>query len=125
MWYNLAAPPPPERLIGVQIPASPFFIGRFKYKHKHKHNMAIKTITVTENAYSQIKKLKHGDESFSELFTRIAAEKSNNINKYFGILKEEGINMEKIRTLYGKIREDTSIALEKRHQKIQVNKRVD
>ena len=87
--------------------------------------MAIKTITITENAYSQIKKLKVGDESFSELFTRIATEKSNNINKYFGILKEEGTNMEKIRTRYGKIREDTSIAIEKRQKNIKWNKKVD
>ncbi|MBD3361357.1 hypothetical protein GF358_01040 [Candidatus Woesearchaeota archaeon] len=42
---------------------------------KHKHNMAIKTITVTEDAYESIKRLKNTDESFSQFFLRISREK--------------------------------------------------
>ena len=33
--------------------------------------MAVKTITVTEDAYDTMKRLKKGDESFSDLFLRI------------------------------------------------------
>ncbi len=37
--------------------------------------MAIKTITITENAYESIKKLKDADESFSKLFLRLSKRK--------------------------------------------------
>ena len=37
-------------------------------------HMSIKTITITENAYDSIKRLKGSDESFSELFLRISRE---------------------------------------------------
>lgn len=49
-------------------------------------NMAVKTITVTEDAYEAIKRLKQGDESFSDLFLRISS-KSITINDLAGILK--------------------------------------
>jgi len=53
---------------------------------KHKHNMAVKTITITEDAYDCIKNLKHENESFSDLFKRLAKERAV-ASKYFGILK--------------------------------------
>lgn len=37
-----------------------------------KHSMTIKTITITEDAYESIKRLKIEDESFSELFKRLS-----------------------------------------------------
>lgn len=47
----------------------------------------VKTITVTEDAYQNIKLLKKEAESFSDLFNRIAAEKRNMVKEYFGVLK--------------------------------------
>ena len=51
-----------------------------------KHNMAIKTITVTEDAYESIKALKRPDESFSKLFKRISKEKIK-LSDFLGIAK--------------------------------------
>ena len=48
--------------------------------------MTIKTITVTEDAYNAIKKMKLGDESFSDLFLRIG-EGNLKIKDLIGALK--------------------------------------
>lgn len=47
----------------------------FKHKHTFKHCMATKTLTITENAYKSLIRIKAEDESFSHLFIRIT--KSN------------------------------------------------
>ena len=52
--------------------------------------MATKTITITEEAYDFLKKLKQKDESFTHLFTRLAKEKGV-AEKYFGILQKDGL----------------------------------
>lgn len=49
--------------------------------------MTIKSLTITENAYEILKRLKHGDESFSEAILRIGSERKNHVNRYLGILK--------------------------------------
>jgi predicted CopG family antitoxin len=49
--------------------------------------MVIKSLTITENAYDALKKMKHGDESFSEVILRIASEKKGASAKFFGALK--------------------------------------
>ena len=49
----------------------------------------VKTITVTNDAYEALKKLKMGDESFSEVIRRVA-KPTFNIKDYFGILPREG-----------------------------------
>lgn len=49
--------------------------------------MVIKSLTITEDAYDALKKLKLGNESFSEVILRISRGKSNAIEKYFGTLK--------------------------------------
>ncbi len=50
--------------------------------------MAVKTITVTEDAYRRISSLKRPDESFSELFVRLTSNKAS-IWKYFGVLSSQ------------------------------------
>ena len=40
------------------------------FKHKHMC-MAVKTITITTDAYDAMVRMKHSDESFSELFLRL------------------------------------------------------
>ena len=48
----------------------------------------VKTITVTDDAYEMLKKMKSGDESFSEVIRRVA-KPTFNIMDYFGILSKE------------------------------------
>ncbi len=76
--------------------------------------MVIKTITITEDAYNKIKRLKQDNESFSELFTRISYEKRKPISSLLGVLKTTDKEMEKRRERFKKIREETSRALEER-----------
>ena len=49
--------------------------------------MAVKTITVTESAYYAVNRLKEKNESFSELFLRIAKRKP--LSSFFGVLSKE------------------------------------
>jgi len=58
----------------------------FKYMFKHKQCMVVKTITVTENAYRSIVRLKKDTESFSDLFTRLGGAHST-ARDIFGIMK--------------------------------------
>jgi len=58
------------------------------YKCALKGSMVIKSLTITEEAYDSLKRLKYGDESFSEVIIRVAKEKKPNLEKYFGILKQ-------------------------------------
>lgn len=62
--------------------------------------MTTKTITITESAYDFIKRLKAEEESFSDLFIRLAKEK-NPLDRYFGVLKgdvkEAEARMKKVR----------------------------
>jgi predicted CopG family antitoxin len=57
----------------------------FKYMFKHKHGMVSKTITITEDAYKAIVKLKREGESFSKLFLRLG-KFSPHPSKFRGIL---------------------------------------
>lgn len=58
--------------------------------------MAVKSLTVTEDAYDALKRLKHGDESFSETILRVSHEKIGQATKYFGALGlQEGMRLEK------------------------------
>lgn len=49
--------------------------------------MAIKSLTITEEAYNVLKARKHGDESFSEVIVRIGRNKVGAAAKFFGVLK--------------------------------------
>lgn len=51
--------------------------------------MTTKTITITEDAYDSIKRLKRGNESFSELFLRLSKEKRSTGYSIVGLLKDE------------------------------------
>ncbi len=54
--------------------------------------MSVKTITVTEEAYFALSALKSMHESFSNLFLRLAKEKSIT-EKYFGVLAGENVEV--------------------------------
>jgi predicted CopG family antitoxin len=49
--------------------------------------MAVKTITITTKAYEAIKRMKRADESFSELFLRIAPARVD-ARSLYGMLKD-------------------------------------
>ncbi len=49
--------------------------------------MVIKSLTITEDAYGTLKRLKYENESFSDVILRIGREKTNVLDRYFGICK--------------------------------------
>ena len=49
--------------------------------------MTTKTITITEEAYTVVKRLKNENESFSQLFLRLAENKTQ-IKNIIGLLKQ-------------------------------------
>lgn len=51
--------------------------------------MAVKTITVTEEAYNALRKMKEDEESFSRVIIRLSERKKINLAKYSGILSEK------------------------------------
>ena len=63
----------------------------------------MKTITITDDAYKRVKKMKEGDESFSELFLRISSKKPP-ASVFLGILKKGSIEDDRKRLK--KFRED-------------------
>jgi len=53
--------------------------------------MVTKTLTITEDAYNALKRMKTADESFSEVITRITGERKGLPAELFGIAKGSGI----------------------------------
>lgn len=49
--------------------------------------MVIKSLTITEDAYDTLKRLKYDEESFSDVILRIGKERGNAVHRYFGVLK--------------------------------------
>ena len=49
--------------------------------------MVIKSLTITEEAYNMLKRLKHGDESFSEVIIRTSKNKIGATSEFLGALK--------------------------------------
>jgi predicted CopG family antitoxin len=68
----------------------------FKYMFMFKHSMAVKTITVTKDAYDALRSMKEGDESFSEAILRISTSRVGNAARWFGTLKKSDVLRRKI-----------------------------
>jgi len=58
--------------------------------------MASKNISITEDVYNKLKKLKGENESFSELFLRLLKIQKYNIEKSFGVWNLSDKEMEDI-----------------------------
>jgi predicted CopG family antitoxin len=75
--------------------------------------MAIKTITVTEDAYQAVKRLKKGEESFSDLFLRLGG-KSITAKDILGVLKHVPEETAALKRSVREIHEELSRGMEKR-----------
>jgi predicted CopG family antitoxin len=52
--------------------------------------MGVKTISVNDEVYRTLRKVKKDDESFSELIGRLLATSGVSLKGYFGALKDSG-----------------------------------
>ena len=89
------------------------------YKCALKGSMVIKSLTITEEAYDSLKRLKYGDESFSEVIIRMSNGKVAPLEKYLGILKDDKELESRIKTRRKLIDFETKERI-KRFQKIGV-----
>lgn len=79
--------------------------------------MPFKTITITEDAYTAIKRLKANDESFSELFLRISPKRVT-ATSMLGSWNISDKEFETIKLDIRKNRESLNRDLEKRHKQV-------
>jgi predicted CopG family antitoxin len=49
----------------------------------------VKTLTIRDDVYSKLKTIKSREESFSELFERMAKKETQSINEFAGFLSEK------------------------------------
>lgn len=79
--------------------------------------MAIKTITITEDAYNSIKNLKDAGESFSELFLRIS-KKTTKVEDLLGALKLSDEDAEAMKKRIAEYRKKTSEDIMERRRNV-------
>lgn len=85
------------------------------FKHKHMF-MAIKTITITTDAYNSIKRLKSAGESFSQLFLRISRKKLK-VKDLVGAVKLSDKEYKALKRRVKEHREKTSKDIEERRKR--------
>lgn len=88
------------------------------FTFKRKHTMAVKTITITEDAYNALKRMKYGDRSFSEVIIEFAGEKVNPVVKYFGVLKHRHKELDELRKRIKERRQEIDKESKERARKI-------
>lgn len=74
--------------------------------------MAVKTITITEEAYSLLRRAKAAEESFSEVIIRITKGRKVDLKKYAGVLSEK--RAEELKSFVKKTREKASLDAKER-----------
>ncbi len=74
--------------------------------------MTVKTITVTEEAYNALRKMKEDEESFSRVIIRLSERKKINLVKYSGILSEK--RADELKVIAKKTRDRASEDVRKR-----------
>ncbi|MBI2675685.1 MAG: antitoxin VapB family protein [Candidatus Aenigmarchaeota archaeon] len=77
--------------------------------------MAVKTITITKDAYNVLRGMKMEKESFSDVINRIALEKKS-VKDFLGILKD--IDAEALQKRAREIRKSVSGSFERRHDRL-------
>lgn len=75
--------------------------------------MAVKTITITKEAYEVLKGMKNKEESFSKTIIRLMKGRED-IRNYFGRLKLNEKELEEVRRKVTKTRKEISDSMEKR-----------
>ncbi|MEK6960050.1 MAG: antitoxin VapB family protein [Nanoarchaeota archaeon] len=87
--------------------------------------MAVKTITVTEDAYDSFKRLKRADESFSDLFLRMS-KKPVTFNDIVGIVKQSPQETEDLKRRIAEIHNRIGERLDRRAEDVRSRlKRID
>ncbi|MHA1247492.1 MAG: antitoxin VapB family protein [Candidatus Thorarchaeota archaeon] len=51
----------------------------------------MKTITIPDDLYRQLKKIKRKEESFSDVIRRLLERRNTDIGKYFGVLRDSPV----------------------------------
>lgn len=59
--------------------------------------MAVKSLTITEEAYNRLKAMKLGNESFSKAIIRISQNKVGAAAKFFGMWKDDPEAVEELK----------------------------
>jgi predicted CopG family antitoxin len=77
--------------------------------------MAVKTITIKEDAYNVLAGMKKADESFSDVILRIGVEKTFTAKDLFGKLKMSDAEFKKLKEHVRKMREEMNKEMEERH----------
>lgn len=78
-------------------------------------NMVIKSVTVTEEAYNALKRMKKSHESFSKAILRISQKREGSASKYAGVLKD--YDLKKLKCSIKKRREDIEKEFRERQRK--------
>ncbi len=85
----------------------------YKFKHTLKH--MVKTITIMNDAYEVLKRLKKKDESFSDVIRRVGNEQKTDLTRWVGVLKGDKQRVREFQTSIRKTREEVSADVEKRN----------
>lgn len=72
----------------------------------------VKTLTITNEAYELLKRMKGKEDSFSKVIIKITTDKKVDISRFFGVLV--GRNVEKARKEIKELREALSGDMKKR-----------
>ncbi len=71
----------------------------------------VKTITVTDEAYDALKKLKESEESFSKVIIRVAKTKKTDLRRFLGTISDK--EADEIRERIHKTRKNISEEIER------------
>lgn len=86
--------------------------------------MVVKTVTITEESYNKLKRLKRESESFSDLFNRIADERLNVASRFRGIVKMSSQEVNEWRKSLAESKKLFSFDATKKQQKLEKRMRV-
>lgn len=80
--------------------------------------MVIKSLTVREDAYDALKRMKYSNESFSDVILRVSSARSEAVKKYFGVLKMSGNDTKNWLESVGRYRKEFDEEFVGRQQKL-------